>query len=462
MPEAIATTKRKFYRALDALTNPPPAATAHDGASITASNKRSSAAAAAFDDARERARKRLRHSTSTTSLNDVTADASIAPLPRTSPLKLRPKNNVDSKALPNFCPWSQESFLARLKTYSSVSMWHPKPDPIGEVEWAKRGWVCVDVNTVACRGGCEKRVVVSLNTATRPFQGVNETETDNAADENDDDDAYAAALEEALAERYKDEIIHGHSSSCMWRKAGCKDDIYRLPIVRSTVWQPELSRRFRSLLSIGSSIDKIKIRALESTSAPEKLLGELPRDVIDPAETTHPYSVKAFEVALHGWRGAPDSGNDLLYCDACFQRIGLWMYQPEYIALRRRPSTTDNEEDDASVDLVEMHREHCPWRNPETQKATGSLAGLNAAQVLHRVVATAARDHRRRSHEAVTIAGASEQAQEAAEMSTETPTLTRAEVAQQDKERESRMRKLKKLFNIKRKSIGALSARSAI
>lgn len=458
MPEAIATTKRKFYKALDALTNPTPAAASLDAAS-TANNKRSSAAAAAFDDARERARKRLRHSTSATSLNDITANASVSSRSHPSPLKLQPKSSVEPKALPNYSPWSQETFLARLKTYSSVSTWHPKPDPISEVEWAKRGWVCVDVNTVACRGGCEKRVVVSLDTTARPLQHTDENEPNNEADE--DEDEIAAALEEALAERYRDEIINGHSSSCMWYKAGCKDDIYRLPVVRSSVWQPELSQRFRSLLRMSSSVDKIRTRALESTSPPEKLLKELPRDIVDPADTTHPCSVKALQIALHGWRGAPESGNDLLYCDACFQRVGLWMYQPEYIASRRRPSTTDDEADDASVDLVEMHRDHCPWRNAEMQKATGSLAGLNAAEILHRVVATACRDHRRRSHEPLPIVGASEQDQEGEELLTETPTLTREEVAKQDKERESRMRKLKNLFNIKRKSISALPARSA-
>ncbi|CAK1354497.1 unnamed protein product [Cercospora beticola] len=458
MPEAIATTKRKFYKALDALTNPTPAAASLDAAS-TANNKRSSAAAAAFDDARERARKRLRHSTSTTSLNDITANTSVSSHSHPSPLKLQPKSSVEPKALPNYSPWSQETFLARLKTYSSVSTWHPKPDPISEVEWAKRGWVCVDVNTVACRGGCEKRVVVSLDTTPRPSQNEDENKPNDEVDE--DEDEIAAALEEALAERYKDEIINGHSSSCMWYKAGCKDDIYRLPVVRSSVWQPELSQRFRSLLRMSSSIDKIRTKALESTSPPEKLLKELPKDIVDPADITHPCSVKALQIALHGWRGAPESGNDLLYCDACFQRVGLWMYRPEYIASRRRPSTTDDEADDASVDLVEMHRDHCPWRNAEMQKATGSLAGLNAAEILHRVVATACRDHRRRSHEPLPTVGASEQDQEGDDSSTEAPTLTREEVAKQDKERESRMRKLKNLFNIKRKSFSALPARNA-
>lgn len=338
-----------------------------------------------------------------------------------------------------------------------MSTWHPKPDPISEVEWAKRGWVCVDVNTVACRGGCEKRVVVSLETSKRQH-----TDADEGDDVEDDEDEQAAALEEALAERYKDEIINGHSSSCMWHKAGCKDDIYRLPVVRPTIWQPELSKRFRSLLSIGSSIDKVKTRALESsTTVNEKLLKDLPKEVIDPSDAKLHSSIKAFETALHGWRGSSESGNDLLHCDACFQRVGLWMYQPDYLNKRRR-ADDDEEEEEASIDLIEMHREHCPWRNPTTQKATGSLAGLNASQILQRVVATAARDHRRRSHEPVAIVGAQQIQEDVDEVLPEvTQTLSRAEVAQQDKERESRLRKLRNLFNIKRKSTSTLPTKSA-
>ena len=464
MPEAIATTKRKFYKALDALTSNS-TSTIHDSPSITttsSNNARTSASAAAFDEARERARKRLRQSTSTTSLNTTTdGHASIISLPRKTPLRPRPKSGIiDDRTPPNFSPWSQETFLARLKTYSSVSTWHPKPDPISEVEWAKRGWVCVDVNTVACRGGCEKRVVVSLETSKRQHTEGDEGNTDD--DEGEDEDERAAALEEALAERYKDEIINGHSSSCMWHKAGCKDDIYRLPVVRPTIWQPELSKRFRSLLSIGSSIDKVKTRALESsTTVNEKLLKDLPKEVIDPSDAKLHSSIKAFETALHGWRGSSESGNDLLHCDACFQRVGLWMYQPDYLNKRRR-ADDDEEEEEASIDLIEMHREHCPWRNPTTQKATGSLAGLNASQILQRVVATAARDHRRRSHEPVAIVGAQQIQEDVDEVLPEvTQTLSRAEVAQQDKERESRLRKLRNLFNIKRKSTSTLPTKSA-
>jgi hypothetical protein len=445
MPEAIATTKRKFYKALDSITS---ASQASLVLNPTDSNKRHSTAASAYEEARERARKRLRHSTSTASLSEL--NSSVISLPRKSPAKHK---DGDAKApAPHFSPWSQDTFLARLKTFSSVSLWHPKPDPIGEVEWAKRGWVCVDVNTVACKGGCDRRVVVSLESPAKANSGDDERDVDM-------DDEEAAELEEALAERYKAEIIDGHADSCMWHKAGCKDDIYRLPVVRSTVWQPELRKRFQSLRGIADSIDNVKTRNITPTD--QVTVTDLPRDVIPPTDATHPVASKALAIALHGWRGTSDSGNDLLHCDACFQRVGLWMYQPGY----RRASTASTatatttadadapDTDPTTIDLVEMHRDHCPWRNPHTQHTTGSLAGLNAAEILHRVAATCVRDQRRRSA-AHDPAGGAPRDEEVASPEPGTPSsiLSREEVARQDKERESRMRKLKGLFNIKRRS----------
>lgn len=328
-----------------------------------------------------------------------------------------------------------------------MSLWHPKPDPISEVEWAKRGWVCTDVNTVACKGGCERRVVVDLDQATRPSAVEGDEELE-------DEEEAAAALEDALAERYKDEIVNGHSSSCMWFKVGCKDDIYRLPLVRPSIWQPELRLRLRSLLSIGSSIEHVKTRPLDGALC-RKLLEDLPADVVNIMDAQSRGGEKAFEMAMHGWRGSPESGNDILHCDACFQRVGLWMYQQGYRSTLRlgndATEETGDEDDTSVIDLVEMHRDHCPWRNPATQNATGSLSGLNACQILHRVVSTCARDNRRRSN-ALTDHAAQHDV-ESGEESPETPrTVSREEIMRQDKERESRMSKLKSLFNIKRKS----------
>lgn len=423
MPEAIATTKRKFYRALDSLNNPPATRPA------------------------EPAAKRARRSISTTStISRATAQHSDAK-----------KSDATPKPPPNFSPWSHETFLARLKTFSSVSLWHPKPDAISEVEWAKRGWVCVGVNTVACRGGCEKRVVVSLD-LTRQLSGEG---SDGAGDggEEVDEAGSESAMEDALVERYQRLIVDGHAQTCLWHKAGCKDDIYHLQVVRPSVWQPELKKRYHLLRQIDDATRDIKVKSLpHDTSAslpPERLLAEMPSDMLGPNDhsPSSESSVRALEIALHGWRGSQDSGNELLHCDACFQRVGLWMYQPDYKP-SRTSSDDDAEEDSATVDLVELHRDHCPWRNSITQKASGSLSGLNASQILQRVISTYAREQRRKSDELQKSAQELEADDQGEEENGRpvSPPPSREEVVRQDTERESRLRKLKSLFTIKRKS----------
>ena len=440
MPEgvAIATTKRKFYKALDTFTSNSQISLAPSTTEPVTTAKRPATAAAAFDEARERARKRLRHSTSSSSLP--------TPIPASTPTK---KADGKQRDPPNFSPWSHEAFLARLKTFSSVSLWHPKPEAISEVEWAKRGWVCVDVNTVACRGGCERRVVVSLSS---PGRKAGEEVEDGSEEEEEGE----AALEQALTERYKDVIVEGHGTNCMWRKDGCKDDIYRMQVVRPSVWQPELRKRYQSTLAIGDAVRDVKLKTVEKDDPKilptQRLLKDLPHDLVETSGASEDAtsSERAFEVAMHGWRGTKESGSQLLNCDACFQRIGLWMYQPDY---RPPGHDSDNEEneDSALIDLVEMHREHCPWRNSVSQKASGSLKGLNVCQILQRVVSTFARDQRRRSDEQ-TQNGTTDQPDEEEAMPMDAPVLSREEVAAQDKERESRLRKLKAMFTIKRRS----------
>lgn len=308
----------------------------------------------------------------------------------------------------------------------------------------------MDVNTVACKGGCERRVVVSLDS---PKKAV--TEVEDGEDEGEDESAF----EWAIAERYKDEIVDRHRENCLWRKQGCQDDIYRLQVVRPSVWQPELHKRYQSALAISSAIQDVKMKTLASDSPkllePARLLEELPADVLGFADLARDTAaaISALKVALHGWRGSTESGSELMHCDACFQRIGLWMYQPGY-----RPANLDADDEDttdsAIIDLVDMHRDHCPWRNPTTQKASGSLKGLNACEILQRVVSTYSRDQRRRSDEqkAVENGHLEQQDVEATEtVSNDVPVVSKEEVARQDKERESRIRKLKNLLTIKRR-----------
>lgn len=465
---ALATTKRKFYKALDTFTTTSQVSLA--SATIASSEistpvKRPATAIEAFDAARERASKRLRHSTSSTSLAQP-LPAAVAVASKSGTIKVpsvRPPNGPQEP--PNFAPWSHEEFLKRLKTFASVSLWHPKPEAINEVEWAKRGWRCVDVNTVGCKGGCGRRVIVSLDPARK------KTAVSGESGENEDEDEDQDEFEKALTERYIHQIIEGHAPSCLWRKAGCKDDIYHLQIVRSAVWQPDLKARFASAQKILDSIKDVHLRAVERDGVkmlpPDRLLTDLPSEIVGEyiSEAERQAFLPAFEVALHGWRGSTEANSALLHCDACFQRIGLWMYQPGY---HSNGATTVADEDDdgeeqdnstATIDLVNMHRDHCPWRNASVQRASGTLRGLNACEILQRVASTFARDYRRRSAEQMQRSGASGDGAEAVESGegvamdeNDVPVLSRDEIAAQDKERESRLRKIKNMFSIRRKT----------
>lgn len=447
VPEQIATSKRKFYKALDAITS---------RASLQTTSKRPQNATEAFAETIERVKKRPRLDAST-SLDTFEFPAK----PQGPRRAYGTTNDTWGNPLPKFSPWSHDMFLARLKSFSSVSLWHPKPDSIGEVEWAKRGWECVDVNTVACRGGCEKRVLVDTKNYTKlPDDNViPEAEgTNRASEEQDDEDneENAVVLERSMIEQYRGAIVAGHKSSCPWYQAGCKDDIYRLPVVRPALWQSDLRKRYESLLATAPSIITIRVKEPLSDDpvfeSSRSLLGDLV-EILGSREMDKDCGQKALRIAMHGWGGSSESGTSLLQCDACFQRIGLWMYQPYY----RPPHRTEGGEienagEPTTVDLLEMHRDHCPWRNAETQCARDSLHGLNACQILARMVANAARDHRRRSREQAGIDVVAEE--EAQIESSKTPPVIRSreEIARKDQELESRIRKLKTLFTFKRKS----------
>lgn len=113
---------------------------------------------------------------------------------------------------PNYQPYSQEQFLGRLKTFADVKKWANKPDAIGEVEWAKRGWVCDTWNTVACKGGCEQRVVVQLRPKRKDASGKEIEMSEDLAED----------VSEGLVEKFRDLIVDGHSEECLWRRRGCQ------------------------------------------------------------------------------------------------------------------------------------------------------------------------------------------------------------------------------------------------
>jgi hypothetical protein len=63
---------------------------------------------------------------------------------------------------PKYAPWDRAAFLNRLKSFSNLTDWTPKPARVNEVEWAKRGWVCQKSERVRCCL-CNVEILVKLN-----------------------------------------------------------------------------------------------------------------------------------------------------------------------------------------------------------------------------------------------------------------------------------------------------------
>lgn len=443
MPEALATTKRKFHKLLDSrfgsTSAPTPPRPVSQGTISEPANKR------------------IRSAGSTTSLatslrNRNLSTASINPVKE-----------------PNFAPWSHDAFVKRLRTFGPVTNWHPKPDAINEVEWAKRGWSCVDTNTVGCKGGCQQRLVVNIDPIIKRRRAQPNDTEDDGQDEEEDDNGNQEELERALVAKYKELIIDGHSEECLWRKAGCKNDIYRLPIVKSTVWQPGLRARYHSLLDISPSLANLSLQPDSLDPSPQKILANVPPSLLALSEEkqtgdtdiTENTKEKALTIAVCGWHGSIESSTQLLSCETCFQRIGLWMYQPDYKP-HRFADDDDDEEEDRSVNLIQLHREHCPWRNSASQAATGNYSGKCAHEILLDVLDRYIDEQRRRSRGVIQSPHAeNEEGSDGAvvdegreslalESMPSMPELTREETNKLDKERLSKLRRLRKVLGFKR------------
>ncbi|KAF2494765.1 zf-C3HC-domain-containing protein [Lophium mytilinum] len=377
-PVALSTTKRKFHKLLDNLN-------ANKSTPNLASSFRSantSTTSLAVPTTTEPPSKRSRHS----DVSMISRMSMDKPRPHASPstirsVKSKTTASTPPRKTPNYAPYSQDAFLARLKTFADVKLWTMKPDPINEVQWVKRGWVCEAWNTVACKGGCEARVVVSL----RPKR------KDEKGEEIEGSEDWSVDVEEELVAAYAERIVEGHAEFCLWRRAGCKKDIYHIPIARRDVCEADLSRRYQSLKAIEPHLppfECVKFTGID----PASLIKCLPPSFFAAAEEnaateeTPPPSLTAFAFALFGWNGVAQDGLYIAQCSHCFQRVGLWLYTKERIATMAKK--VNAEESQLLLNLLETHREHCPWKNVEAQAnpPDGQVAGFAAWRTLQYVL----------------------------------------------------------------------------
>ncbi|KAL9091374.1 MAG: hypothetical protein Q9159_001458 [Coniocarpon cinnabarinum] len=406
MPATLTSTKRKFHTLIESLTSRP------SSSRSTASTSTSHSANTTANDDPPSKRSRLSPRSSTVLSHPLTDPSSIhtisrATTPNDTPgLKLNTRTEAilarkeaDRRAAlkdsAQYNPWSADGFLKRLKTFSDLTTWTPgKPDEISEVVWAKRGWSCDGLNRVACKKGCEARIVVALRPKRKDEEGK---EIEGSED-------FSEEVSPELVKRYALLVREGHHEGCLWRMGrACGDDVYRVGVVRGEVWQRELKERYWSFGELEEKGGLPVVERLECPVDVEQMARYLEKDFFQGTEASHAQATQVKDgaatapvvkslnpavltLSLTGWRLMPEtsSTSPTAMCHHCFRRIGLWLYT-------RPPTSSSTEGEEETLmrlDLLSSHRHYCPWINGATQAMPeGTFANLPAYEILQRVIA---------------------------------------------------------------------------
>lgn len=215
MSYALSTTKRKFHRILDSISN----TSSTSLTQIDGSNASTTTLPANL----ESPAKKIRVTRPGSAYASSTSHIALAHAQeiRVSPKSVKLTAPSEEQTKPYFTPWDRGRFLERLKTFRHVDKWMSKPEKINEVQWAKRGWICVGKERVYC-SGCGREVVVQIEGG---HSGAGRGEGNDSNDESEEDDWRAAALEQ-LVEKYAEMIITEHEEGCLWRVRGCDGKLH--------------------------------------------------------------------------------------------------------------------------------------------------------------------------------------------------------------------------------------------
>lgn len=169
----------------------------------------------------------------------------------------------------------------------------------------------------------------------------------------------------AVVDRYETMIVTEHEDSCLWRKRGCDETIYRLQLANPTVSRPAFTARYTSLLKIRGEIPP-------SLSHPELDLCSIRHS--PEATDDGPIYEAAVILALFGWQNEDPSIPSLVTCSACFRRLGLWLFRKKAIKLEEVLDNMEGleTEEEASVSRLDVIGEH---REVTTHTSSTSLLG---------------------------------------------------------------------------------------
>ncbi|KAI9781745.1 MAG: hypothetical protein M1839_005738 [Geoglossum umbratile] len=354
-------TKRKFHNILNSLTS--------NASTASLSSLRQSTNASTTTlpaDIESRPKKRRVNTRPRSEIVSQTERPKTSHGPATADIQ----SSSELKPVPNYAPWDRNQFLQRLKTFRHVDKWSAKPPVANEVQWAKRGWSCVGKERVRCIGGCGREVLVKLEA------GGSSSSQDKEGNDSEEEELNVG-VDEEIARRYASMIVTEHEESCLWRVRGCDADnsdrietIYRLPLASPPISLAALNARYASLVPMAGDLpsnlstpDTLDIRRLAKQVPVEFLLSYSPSS--PTAESSQSSETvlndEAFVLALFGWQAEVGHITGLVTCEACFRRLGLWLFKgrtPEDASMSR-------------LDVINEHRDYCPWVNSLSQSGGG-------------------------------------------------------------------------------------------
>ena len=147
----------------------------------------------------------------------------------------------------------------------------------------------------------------------------------------------------------------------------------------------ELLDRYRCLRAIATDLPLLEHITYPDPSI-HHIISRLPLSFFTSTPDTpppkSPTDIVAFAFAVFGWTGVKESRISLAVCNHCFQRLGLWLSTDR--RLKEMSKKLDVPIETLRLNLLESHREHCPWKNVQVQgnSPDGPIANMAAWQTL--------------------------------------------------------------------------------
>ncbi|XP_073291434.1 uncharacterized protein [Primulina huaijiensis] len=118
-------------------------------------------------------------------------------------------------------PWDRNDLFQRLSTFKSMT-WFAKPKAVSPVNCARRGWINVDMDTIACKS-CGARLLFSAPTA------------------------WSLQQVEKAAVVFSLKLESGHKLLCPWINSACSEELAQFPTVSRDDLIEDYKKRYDAL-----------------------------------------------------------------------------------------------------------------------------------------------------------------------------------------------------------------------